>query len=223
MIHCQDVKMSDKYIWQELLSFQQCKRLPLILFLNFSLSVQLNGSWGYHLGVMPVSITECRVDTGIFCTRLPRVSKSLSALLLSNYCTIAVYFVSCMALTLFICGDMELNPGPKNTKSSYNVWLCHWNLNSLSAHDFSKLSLIEVYNTQHDFDMICLSEIHLHSSNVDGDPRLNLKDFTFIRADNSHNCKRGGVGIHFKEHLAVHPVSPLNLNECVVKEIDIRD
>ena len=71
--------------------------------------------------------------------------------------------------------------------------------------------------------MICLSEIHLHSSNVDGDPRLNLKDFTFIRADNSHNCKRGGVGIHFKEHLAVHPVSPLNLNECVVKEIDIRD
>ena len=48
-----------------------------------------------------------------------------------------------MALTLFICGDVEQNTGPKNTKSSYNFLLCHWNLHSLPAHDFSKLSLME--------------------------------------------------------------------------------
>ena len=179
---CEDVWQT--YLTRIIIFSAVSKVYPSILFLNFSLSVQSNRSWGHHLGVMPVSITQCRVDIGIFCTRFPRVSKSLSALLLSNYCTIAVYFVSCMALTLFICGDVELNPGPKNTKSSYNFWLCHWNLNSFSALDFSKLSLIEVYNTQHNFDMICLSEIHLHSSNVDGDPRVNLKDFTFIRADN---------------------------------------
>ena len=52
-----------------------------------------------------------------------------------------------MALSLFICGDVELNPGPKNTKSSCYFSVCHWNLNRTPAHDFSKLSLIEAYNT----------------------------------------------------------------------------
>ena len=58
-----------------------------------------------------------------------------------------------MALTLFSCDDVELKAGPKNTKSSY-FSLCHWNLNGLPAHDFSKLSLIEAYNTHHSFDMM---------------------------------------------------------------------
>ena len=126
-----------------------------------------------------------------------------------------------MALTLFICVDVELNPGPKNNKSSYYFSLCHWNLNSFPAHDFSKLSLIEAYNTYHNFDMILLSETYLDSSYVNDNKRLNLKDFTLIRADNPHNCKRDGVSIYFKEYLAVCPVSPLNLNERLVLEINI--
>ena len=191
-----------------------------ILFLYFSLSVQLNRSWGHHLGVMLVSITKWRVEIGIFHTRFSRLSTSRSALLLCNYCTIAFYFVCCMALTLFICCDVELNPGPKNTKSYY-FSLCHWNLNSLPAHDFSKLSLIEAYNTHHNLDMIYLSETYFDSSYADDDTRLHWKDFTLIRAGNRHSCKRDGVSIYFKEHLAVHLVSPLNLNECLVLEINI--
>ena len=65
--------------------------------------------------------------------------------------------------------------------------------------------------------MIYLSETFLDSYSVDSDARLNLKDFTLIRAG---NCKRGGANIYFKEHLAVHPVSPLNLNECLVLKIN---
>ena len=40
---------------------------------------------------------------------------------------------------LFLChGDIEPNPGPKKLlKNSISV--CHWNLNNLSAHNFSKL------------------------------------------------------------------------------------
>ena len=194
-----------------------------ILFLHFSLSVQLIRSWGHHLGVMPVSIIQWHVEIGIFHTRFSGVSKSRSALLLCNYCTIAFYFVCCKALTLFICGDVDLNPGPKNTKSLYYFSLCHWNLNSLLAHGFSKLSLIEAYNTHHNFDMICLSETYLNSSYADNDTWLNLKDFTLIGADNPHNCNRGGISIYFKEHLAVCPVSPLDLNECLVLEINIQN
>ena len=69
--------------------------------------------------------------------------------------------------------------------------------------------------------MICLSEAYLDSSYADDDTRFNLKNFTLIRADNPHNCKRGGVSIYFKEQLAVHPLSPLNLYECLVLEINI--
>ena len=71
--------------------------------------------------------------------------------------------------------------------------------------------------------MICLSETYLDFSHADDDTQLILKDFTFIRADNPPDCKRGEVSIYFKEHLAVHPVSPLNLNECLVVEINIQN
>ena len=33
----------------------------------------------------------------------------------------------------------------------------------------------------------------------------------------------GEVSIYFKEHLTLHPVSPLNLNECVVLEFNIKN
>ena len=85
-----------------------------------------------------------------------------------------------MALTLFICGDVELNPGAKNTKI-YHFSLFDCNLNNLPAH---KLSLIEAYNTHHNFDMKYLSETYLDSTYEGDDARLNLKDFNLIRADN---------------------------------------
>ena len=44
-----------------------------------------------------------------------------------------------------------------------------------------------------------------------------------IRANNPHNCKRGGVSISFKEHLTVCPVSPLNLDECLVLPINTQN
>ena len=69
--------------------------------------------------------------------------------------------------------------------------------------------------------MICLFETYLGSSYEEYDTRLNLKDSTLIIADNPHNCKRGGVSMYFKEHLAVRPVSLLNLDECLVLEINI--
>ena len=71
--------------------------------------------------------------------------------------------------------------------------------------------------------MIYLSGTYLDSSYSDDNTQLNLKDLTLIRADNPHNCKRGGVSIFFKEYLAVRPVSPLNLNESLKLEIDIQN
>ena len=37
------------------------------------------------------------------------------------------------------------------------------------------------------------------------DPQLNLKNFTFIRADNLHHCKRGGGSICLEKTLGCSP------------------
>ena len=71
--------------------------------------------------------------------------------------------------------------------------------------------------------MIWLSKTYLDSSYADDDTRLNLKDFTLIGADNPRNCKVGGVSINFKKHLAVLPISPLSLNECLVLKSNIQN
>ena len=66
-------------------------------------------------------------------------------------------------LILFVCGDVELNPGPKNRNFCYNFLICHWNLNSITAHNFAKVNLLQAFNATHDFDMICLSKSYLDS------------------------------------------------------------
>ena len=49
-------------------------------------------------------------------------------------------------------GDIELNPGPKSN-SCENVSLCHWNLSSIPAHNFSNVSLLNAYTSLHSFDI----------------------------------------------------------------------
>ena len=72
-------------------------------------------------------------------------------------------------LLLILCGDVEVNPGPGQWTS---LSFCHWNLNSISAHDFVKVSPLEAGNTIQKFDIICLSETFLNSSLQNEDDSL---------------------------------------------------
>ena len=66
------------------------------------------------------------------------------------------------SVTIKMSGDIEMNPEPK--PSSCNKFsICHWNLNSISAHNFIKLSLLRAYISVHNFDILCLSETYLES------------------------------------------------------------
>ena len=54
-------------------------------------------------------------------------------------------------------GDNEENPCPKcNSNQSFSI--CHWNLNSITAHNYFKISLLRAYISLHNFDVICMSE-----------------------------------------------------------------
>ena len=47
-------------------------------------------------------------------------------------------------IILNLGGDIEENPGPK--PSSYQSFsICHWNLNSISSHNYIKVSLLRAY------------------------------------------------------------------------------
>ena len=72
---------------------------------------------------------------------------------------VSYFFTFCILVVIIICGDIELNPGPKKGKSFDNFPLCHWNLNSIGAYYFSKLSLLEAYNAHHMYDIMPLQNI----------------------------------------------------------------
>ena len=70
------------------------------------------------------------------------------------YITLLFYFCS---FTMPWNGDIEINPGPKKFKKN-SLSVCHWNLNSLSTHNFSKLTQLKAYISVYKHDFICLSE-----------------------------------------------------------------
>ena len=71
--------------------------------------------------------------------------------------------------------------------------------------------------------MICLSETFLDSSIPTNAEILNMKGYKLIRAVNPIDSKKGGVGICYKEFLAVHPVEVKNVNKCVIFEASIKN
>ena len=45
---------------------------------------------------------------------------------------------------MHLSGDIEKNPGPlKDFSQTFSIG--HWNLNSLSAHNFTKVALLKAY------------------------------------------------------------------------------
>ena len=80
----------------------------------------------------------------------------------------------------------------------YSVF-CTWNLNSIAAHDFLQVSLIEAYNWVFNYDLIGIVENHLDST-VSKDS-LAIDGYTFIQDNHPHNVKWGGVGLYIKDSL----------------------
>ena len=93
-------------------------------------------------------------------------------------------------------GDIATNPGWKSKNSKY-LSCCHWNVNSILAHD--KLSLLTAYNSTQHYDIICISERYLDSS-ID-ENTLKLDGYSLIRTDHPGNMKRDRVCVYYKENL----------------------
>ena len=109
-----------------------------------------------------------------------------------------LFFGNLIKLLLVCSGDIEINPG---LKTKNQISLCHWDLNGLAAHNFTKVSLLQAWCVTHDYDIICLTETFPDSSISNDDERINFKGYNLLRADHPSNKKRGGVSMYYKEHL----------------------
>ena len=97
-------------------------------------------------------------------------------------------------------GDIEKNPGPKSN-SYQSISICVWNLNSISAQNFIRVSLLKTYIATHKLDVICLSETYLDSSMSNDDDNLEIPGYDLYRADRPSNTKRGGICICYRNSL----------------------
>ena len=88
--------------------------------------------------------------------------------------------------------NVEINPGSRhNSGESFSI--CHWNLNSVSADNYTKLSSLKVFIAADKFDIICLSETYLDSSVAPDDDSLEISGYSLVRSNHPSNNKRGAV------------------------------
>ena len=177
-----------------------------ICSVHFALIFILDIIFFYFKSAFPIfSCTAMKKSTFYLrlLTNLPKIVK------------VIIFLLLCLPNLLFCCGDIEKNPGPKYSSFKF----CHWNLNGLTAHDGIKISLLQAYIIQNNYDIICLSETFLDSSIET--KRSILKDgYNLIRADHPSNSKRGGVCIYFKEHIPLIKQDDIcTLDNCLVTEI----
>ena len=130
-------------------------------------------------------------------------------------CFICIPALSCNK-TFIEMWRCRVYPGPKD---KHCLSICHYNINSIAAHNFAKLSSLEAFNAVHNFDVICISESYLDSSFSSDDSALALKGYKLVRADHPLDIKRGGTCIYYKEILPIKFLNVISLPECLLCEI----
>ena len=120
-----------------------------------------------------------------------------------------------------LSGDIEINLGPKSNVLNWCFSICHWNLNSISAHMFTKVSLLSAYISVHKFDIICLSKTYLNSEIPSDDENLKIPGYSLVREDHPSNSKHGGVCVYYKSSLSFRVINVRYLQESISFELRI--
>ena len=75
----------------------------------------------------------------------------------------------------------------------HNFSVCHWNLNSITAHNFGKIDLLQAYNTTHQYEMICLLESYLDLTVSSDNDNMSVNHYKLVSADHTGNVIRGDM------------------------------
>ena len=97
----------------------------------------------------------------------------------------------------------------------------HWNSDSLTARNNTKISLIEAYNSTFNYDLIAVSDTRLNQSIDNEDILIEGFSSDIFHSDHPRNSRvPGGVCIYYKENIPIKRRKDLEiLQESVVTEI----
>ena len=174
---------------------------------------------------MPICTEQWRPDIGQFysLTHPVRVINILRRGFSKIQNVFSFFFNLFCCLLLRQNGDIEVNPAPKKKAAAEHFSCCHWNVNSLAAHDYQKVSILEAYNAIHHYDLVCVSETYLYSSILNDEKDILVKGYSLVRADHPSNTKRGGACIYYKESLCVRIIYIPNLTESILCQVTINN
>ena len=148
--------------------------------------------------ILSMSIVYAKFYFSSFLYKVNHTRIYFSRYIISNFCYIVLLYVMYYIYIILLCGDVELNPGPKpNSSKCFSI--CQWNLNSITSHSLIKVSFLSAYNAVHNFDIICISESYLNSQIFSNGDKLSIPGYNTFRADHPSDNRRGGVCVYYKE------------------------
>ena len=111
---------------------------------------------------------------------------------------------------------IDINPGPKQSSMTF----CHSISNSICAHGFIKISLLQEDLTEHNFDIICLSEAFLNLSLDSKGDRSKINGYNLIRSDYPSGSKNEAfVFVTWNVFLLLERTISVFLGSCLLTEI----
>ena len=123
-----------------------------------------------------------------------------------------------------MCGNAEVNPIPKrNFYQSPRFLFCHWNLNSLIAHSFARVSLLTGYLSVNKLDIVYLSETFLNSEILADYENLQMPGYSTAQVDQPSSIKRSGACVYYKTSLPLKLLNIKYLQKCINLELIIGD
>ena len=111
-------------------------------------------------------------------------------------------------------GEIHPNPGPTSLFK-----FMHWNLNSIPAHEFQRIAILENFAFQENLNLIDLTETALKNSHTN--EKIEIQNYSFIRNDLSNNDRCGGVILYHENDLPVKNRIDLQIPNTIVTEISI--
>ena len=170
--------------------------VPLRKYLSDNLYHYTNYGCVFRLRLVAISL---------FVTYCIHVSSSDGCV--SSFCKIFLILIFILFIQ-FICvhdllirhsDDTEMNPGLM-PNLCHNLSICRWNLNSLTAHNYIKVSR-NLLKSIKKFHVVYLSETFLNLSYLPDDDNFDLPGYNIVRADYPLDTKNGGFCIYFKNSL----------------------
>ena len=131
-----------------------------------------------------------------------------------------MYYIWIYSIRIKMSGDIKMNPEP--TPIYCNKFsICHWNLNSIFAHNSQNYLFYVPDISIHNFAILCLSETYFDSTISSNDSKLIISSYDLYRVDHPSNVNRGGICIYYKNSLPLKVANIHYSQECINFEMKI--